>query len=175
MYSQTWANDHLRIATTCLSITTTILWLHLELLLLKWPLNNEHLSKTATILGSRGWSLFTGLTVFSDQSTSFERNFWLKYIFPWQRIIQKVSHQSIWSLFSDCNTAPINNQFSDTSLKDNKKLPKNLRSILKWVTRVTNQFEYSLHDYNNSPFELLYHKWPLNNDHLSTTVIILKF
>ncbi len=31
----------------------------------KWPLNNDHLSTTATIFGSRGWSLYTELTVCS--------------------------------------------------------------------------------------------------------------
>ncbi len=36
---------------------------HLELLLDKWPLKKDHLSTTATIFGSQGWSLHTGLTV----------------------------------------------------------------------------------------------------------------
>ncbi len=44
-----------------LSITTTILWSHLELLLHKWTLNNEHLPTTATICGAWGWSLYQGL------------------------------------------------------------------------------------------------------------------
>jgi hypothetical protein len=62
-YSQTWTNNHLRIA-------TTILRSHLELLLLTWPLNNDHLSTTATIFGSQGWSLYTGLTVHVTPSVS---------------------------------------------------------------------------------------------------------
>ncbi len=62
--SQTWANDHL-------STTTTILWSHLELLRHKWPLNNGHLSTTVTIFGSRGWSLYAGLTVLFQQIYSF--------------------------------------------------------------------------------------------------------
>ena len=56
MYSQTWAKDHIRIA-------TTILRSHNGLLLHKRPLNNDHLSTTATIFGSQGRSLNTGLTV----------------------------------------------------------------------------------------------------------------
>jgi len=32
---------------------------------IKLPLNNDHLSTTATNFGSRGWSLYTSLTVFS--------------------------------------------------------------------------------------------------------------
>ncbi len=54
-YSQTWASDHV-------SITIIILRFNLELILLKWPLNNHHLSTTATIFGSQGWPLYTGLT-----------------------------------------------------------------------------------------------------------------
>ena len=46
IYSQTWANDH-----------------HFDLLYHKWPLKNDHLSTAATIFGSQGWSLSTGLTV----------------------------------------------------------------------------------------------------------------
>ncbi len=59
MYSQTWAYDHL-------STTTTILRPRLKLLSQKWPLSNDHLSSTATIFGSRGWSLCTGLIAFKS-------------------------------------------------------------------------------------------------------------
>ncbi len=44
-----------------------------ELLLHKWPLNNDHLSTTATIFGSRGWLLYTGLTVFPNVWTSMKK------------------------------------------------------------------------------------------------------
>jgi hypothetical protein len=55
MNSKTWGNDHLPTA-------TTILEFHLHNINL--PLNNnDHLSSTATNLGSRGWSLYTSLTV----------------------------------------------------------------------------------------------------------------
>ncbi len=47
-----------------MSITTTILRSHLELLMHWWPLNNDHLSTTVTIVGSQAWSLYTSLTVF---------------------------------------------------------------------------------------------------------------
>ena len=62
-YSQTWDNDHLRITTTCLQRSPfggpIVTFYNTKL-----PLNNDHLSTTATNLGPRGWSLFTGLTVF---------------------------------------------------------------------------------------------------------------
>ncbi len=45
-----------------LSTTTTILRSHFELIFHKWPLNNDHLSTTAIVFWSRGWSLYTGLT-----------------------------------------------------------------------------------------------------------------
>jgi len=62
MYSQTWVNDHLQITTTCLQ--RPLFWgpdfnFHYK----KLPLNNNHLSTTATHFGSRRWSLYTGLTV----------------------------------------------------------------------------------------------------------------
>jgi len=56
--SQTWANDHLRITTTCQQRTYTIFRSQFDLLKHKWPLNNDHVSTTATILGPKG-----GLTV----------------------------------------------------------------------------------------------------------------
>jgi len=59
LYSQTWSNDHLS------TITSTVLRSHIGLLLHKWPLNNDHLPTTATILGSEEWSLCTDLTAFS--------------------------------------------------------------------------------------------------------------
>ena len=54
--------------------TTTIFFSHFYFLLLKWPLNNNHLSTTATILGSQGWSLYTGLTV---HPFSWQTYFWI--------------------------------------------------------------------------------------------------
>jgi hypothetical protein len=35
----------------------------LEILLYKGPLNNNHLSTTATPFGTQGWLLYSGLTV----------------------------------------------------------------------------------------------------------------
>ncbi len=64
IYSQIWANDHL-------FLTTTILWFHLEILQHKWPLNNDHLSTTATIFGSQGWSLWIVLSVLRSTPHTF--------------------------------------------------------------------------------------------------------
>jgi len=62
MYSQTCANDHLRKTTTCLQRPP--FWSPIFTFYnIKQPLNKNHLSTTATIFGSRGWSLYTGLTV----------------------------------------------------------------------------------------------------------------
>ncbi len=46
-----------------LFISTTILRSHLRIFTTMWPLNNDHLSSTSTILGSQRCSLYTGLTV----------------------------------------------------------------------------------------------------------------
>jgi len=46
-----------------LSITTTIFRSHIRVLVHKWQLNNYHLQTTEIILGSQGWSLYTGLIV----------------------------------------------------------------------------------------------------------------
>jgi len=48
------SNDHFRIATTCLQRPSfwDPIW---KSILLKFPLNNDHLSTTAPILGSHGW------------------------------------------------------------------------------------------------------------------------
>ncbi len=48
-YSQSWANDLLLPNCNHLSITTTILRSHWELLLHNWPLNSDHLSTTAWV------------------------------------------------------------------------------------------------------------------------------
>ena len=61
-YSQTWANDHLRIATTCQQ-RPPFCGPILSFYNIKLPLNSDHLSTMATICGSQGWSLYTGLTV----------------------------------------------------------------------------------------------------------------
>ena len=47
------SHDHLPITAPFWAFTYSI----------KRPLNNDHLSTTATILGSHGWSLYTGFTV----------------------------------------------------------------------------------------------------------------
>jgi len=57
--SQTWAKDHLRIATTCLQqprFWGPILSFYNMML----PPNNDYLSTTATNFGSQVWSLYTG-------------------------------------------------------------------------------------------------------------------
>jgi len=59
-YSQTWANDHLWIAATCIQ-RPSFIRSQFEILLLKWPPNDYHLPTTATIPRSQGWSLYTGL------------------------------------------------------------------------------------------------------------------
>ncbi len=61
-YSQTCVNDHLPITTTCQQrpqFGCPIFNFYNK----KLPLNNDHLSTTATSFESRGWSLYTGLTV----------------------------------------------------------------------------------------------------------------
>jgi len=64
-YSQTWVNNHLRIMTTCLE--RPLFWgLDFNFHYKKLPLNNNHQSTTATNFGSRGWSLYTGLTVINN-------------------------------------------------------------------------------------------------------------
>ncbi len=61
-YSQTWVNEHRRITTTCLQRPP--FWGPIfNFYNIKLPLNNDHLSTMATNLGSRGWSLYTCLTV----------------------------------------------------------------------------------------------------------------
>jgi len=61
-YSQTWVNDHLRITTTCLKRLQ--FWgPNFNFHNTKLPLNNDHLSTTATNFGSQGWLLYTSLTV----------------------------------------------------------------------------------------------------------------
>ncbi len=60
-YSQTWVNDHLWITTTCLQ--RPLFWgLNFNFHNVNLPLNNDHLSTTATNFGSRGCSLYTSLT-----------------------------------------------------------------------------------------------------------------
>ncbi len=62
VYRQTWANDHLRITTT--GIQRPSFWSpNLNLYYINLPLNNNHLSTTASYLGPWGWSLYTSLTV----------------------------------------------------------------------------------------------------------------
>jgi len=58
---QTRSKDHLRIATTYLQRTTFLVQFFYNIN----SLNNDHLSTTATNFGSRGWSLYTSLTVVS--------------------------------------------------------------------------------------------------------------
>ncbi len=65
-YSQTWATNHFRIATTCLQ-RPPIFRSHVKLSLHKWPLNNNHLSTTATIFGFQGWLLYSSLTVSENE------------------------------------------------------------------------------------------------------------
>jgi len=63
-YSHTWANYHLWITTTCLQ--RPLFWYHnFNFHNVKLPLNNDHLLTMATNLGSRGWSLYTSLTVYN--------------------------------------------------------------------------------------------------------------
>jgi hypothetical protein len=73
-YSQTWVNDHLRITTTCMQ-RPLFLGPNFNFHNIKLALNNDHLSTTATNFGSRGWSLYTGLTVFWNLYFKFEVNF----------------------------------------------------------------------------------------------------
>jgi len=56
-YSQTWVNDHLRITTTTCLQRPQFLGPNFNFYNIKLPLNNDHLSITATNYGSRGGSL----------------------------------------------------------------------------------------------------------------------
>jgi len=60
-----------------LSTTTTILWSYI-----RWPLNNDHLSTTATILGSQFWIF--GYLVFSEDIKFFLLSTLLR-INPWTK------------------------------------------------------------------------------------------
>ncbi len=62
MYSQTWANDHPRISTTCLQ-RPLFSSPNLGLCNINLPLKNDHLSTTATNFRYQGWLLYTGLTI----------------------------------------------------------------------------------------------------------------
>jgi hypothetical protein len=73
MYGQTWVNDHFLITTTCLQ--WPLFWgPNFNFHIVKLPLNNDHLSTTATNFGSQGWSLYISLTVllvlFHEQKTT---------------------------------------------------------------------------------------------------------
>ncbi len=60
--SQTWVNDYLQIATTCLQ--QPIFWGSVfHIYCVKLPLKNDQLSTTATILGFQRWSLYSSLSV----------------------------------------------------------------------------------------------------------------
>ena len=65
-YCQTWANDNLRITTTCCLQRPIFLGPFFNFYNTELLLNNDHLSTTATNLGYRGWSLYTGLTVLEN-------------------------------------------------------------------------------------------------------------
>ncbi len=93
IYSQTWANDQLRIAITCLYNDHHFGSLS-ELLLLKWPLNNDHISTTATIFWFRWWLFYTGLTVCVSPIKSIKSN---TYFYVTQKI------QIISLLLLDCS------------------------------------------------------------------------
>jgi len=61
-YSQTWVNDHLWITTTCLQ-RPLFRGHNFNFHNVKLLLNNDHLSTTAPNFGSRGWWLYTCLTL----------------------------------------------------------------------------------------------------------------
>ncbi len=70
-YSQTWANDHLRIATTCL--WWLLFWSpNISLYKTNLHLKKDHLSKPATNLESQGGSLYASLTLVLLQFNYFE-------------------------------------------------------------------------------------------------------
>jgi hypothetical protein len=68
-YSQTLVNDHLRITTTCLQ-RPPFRGPNFNFYNTKLPLNNDHLSTTATNFGSLGGSLYTSLTVINNKIES---------------------------------------------------------------------------------------------------------
>jgi len=68
-YSQTWANDHLRIVTTLFGSP------NFNSYNMKLPLNNDHLSIMATKQGFRGWSLYPqNLNNNNNESAFFKAN-----------------------------------------------------------------------------------------------------
>ncbi len=69
-------NDHLRIATTFLQ--RPLFWSPIFCFYeTNISLNNNHLSTTATNLGSQGWSLYTGLTVHVNQTNFGSLYIWV--------------------------------------------------------------------------------------------------
>ncbi len=62
--------------------------LAIDLLEHKWPLNNDHLSTTATIFGSQRWSLNTGLTV---QLNFTSNEIWPRQIFRAKDVDQDIN------------------------------------------------------------------------------------
>ncbi len=67
IYSQTWVNDHFRIMTTCLQQPP--FWgPSFNFYNIKLSVNSDHLSTTASNLGSRRWSLYTVLAIYTKPS-----------------------------------------------------------------------------------------------------------
>ncbi len=78
IYSQTWVNDHLRMTNTCLQ--WPLFWgPDFNFHNIKLLLNNNNLSTTATNFGSRGWSLYTSLTVDNFHLLTCKVWLYLKY------------------------------------------------------------------------------------------------
>ncbi len=65
IYSQIWANGYLWITATCLQRPLFERPNFNYFNIPRLTLNNDHLSTTASVLGSQGWPLYTGLTVVS--------------------------------------------------------------------------------------------------------------
>ncbi len=109
IYIQTWANDHL-------SITTGILRSHSKLILHKWPLNNDHLSTSATIFGSQWWPLYTGLTVYRHwwilrtiKNYVSEKNNYVNYFLMGDFLCDTIRNFSNYfngrlSVYNECNS-----------------------------------------------------------------------
>ena len=99
VYSQTWVNDHLWTTTTCLQRPP--FWGPIFTFYnIKLPLNNDHLSITATNLGSRGWSLYTGLTVHRKtmkchQATNNKQKTSKNSQFRYSRVNMSMKHNSL--------------------------------------------------------------------------------
>ena len=137
-YSQTWANDHLPLFCGPVFSFYNI----------KLPLNNDHLSTTTTNLGSRGWALYTGMTVFlfdfAEQKCKCQLHFFYE-LFVYTNIPRKklLYHKlEMDQLHKSSKSFYLNPCFSNCPYKSELQIKKDSNLFLKQnvfnFTKVTN-------------------------------------